>query len=412
MTAFGNDDVDTWKPNTVRVNPCVAGEPTPLPAVKVMGNVPVTLGVPASTPVAGVKVTPLGSDPVSARVGVGEPVSVTVKVLAVPRVKVALFVEVMAGAAPEPFTVRVKLWEAGEPTPLLAVKVIGKVPLAVGVPASTPVPGVKVTPPGRDPVSARVGVGDPVAVTVKVPAVPLVKVVWLTEVMAGAVPELVTVRVKLWEAFGVTPLLAVNVIGKVPLAVGVPASTPVPGVKVTPPGRDPVSARVGVGEPAAVTVKVPAVPWVKVVWLAEVMVGALLGALTVSVKLWVAFGVTPLLAVMVIGKVPLWVGVPASVPLLLLTVLTVLRVTPVGSAPVSVKVGGAQPVPVTVKLPAVPLVKVAWLTEVMAGAESAGKVPSPGLRVPESVGSGWTWKACEKKWGCDRPGSPPPPCPM
>ena len=35
-------------------------------------------------------------------------------------------------------TVRVKLWVAGLPIPLVAVKVIGKVPVAVGVPDSTP----------------------------------------------------------------------------------------------------------------------------------------------------------------------------------------------------------------------------------------------------------------------------------
>ena len=69
-------------------------------------------------------------------------------------------------------TVRVKDWLAGEPTPLVAVKVIGKEPDWVGVPASTPVPGVKVTPVGRVPDSARVGVGEPVAVTVNVPAGP------------------------------------------------------------------------------------------------------------------------------------------------------------------------------------------------------------------------------------------------
>ena len=39
---------------------------------------------------------------------------------------------------------RVKLWVAGLPTPLVAVKVIGKVPVAVGVPDRTP--PVKVTP--------------------------------------------------------------------------------------------------------------------------------------------------------------------------------------------------------------------------------------------------------------------------
>ena len=69
----------------------------------------------------------------------------------------------------------------------------------------------------------KVGAGKPVAVTVKVPAVPSVKVAWLAEVMAAAAS---TVRVKLWVALGLTPLAAVMVNGKVPLAVAVPESRP------------------------------------------------------------------------------------------------------------------------------------------------------------------------------------------
>ena len=69
-------------------------------------------------------------------------------------------------------------------------------------------------------------------------------------------------------------------------------------VRVTPLGRVPVSVNVGAGKPVAVTVKVPAVPTVKVVALPEVMDGAWS---TVSVKLWVALGQVPLVAVMVIG---------------------------------------------------------------------------------------------------------------
>ena len=42
------------------------------------------------------------------------------------------------------------------------------------------------------------------------------KVVWLAEVMAGAVPEVLTVRVKDWLAGEPTPLVAVMVIGKEP----------------------------------------------------------------------------------------------------------------------------------------------------------------------------------------------------
>ena len=67
------------------------------------------------------KVTGFGNDPESLRVGVGEPVVVTVKVPAVPTVKVVLLALVIASGG---FTVRVKVWVAAVPTPLLAVIVI------------------------------------------------------------------------------------------------------------------------------------------------------------------------------------------------------------------------------------------------------------------------------------------------
>src|SRR4051812_24621670 len=101
-------------------------------------------------------------------------------------------------------------------------------------------------------------------------------------------------------------------------------------VNVMPLGSAPVSVSVvAVGYPAAVvTVKLwPARSEVKVAVLALVMVG---GALTVSVKLWVALVLAPLLAVMVMVKAPATVGVPAmvAVPLWLS-----VKVTPAGSVP-------------------------------------------------------------------------------
>ena len=81
-------------------------------------------------------------------------------------------------------------------------------------------------------------------------------------------------------------------------AAGVPPSTPVPALNVTPLGSDPVALRLGAGKPVAVTVNDPAVPTTNVVLFALVMAGAWL---TVSVKLWLAFGSTPLEAVKVIG---------------------------------------------------------------------------------------------------------------
>jgi len=64
--------------------------------------------------------------------------------------------------------------------------------------------------------------------------------------------------VKLCVAFGEMPLAAVIVIGKLPLVVAVPLSTP-PELNVTPLGRVPVSLNDGTGAPVALTVNVPAV---------------------------------------------------------------------------------------------------------------------------------------------------------
>jgi len=68
-----------------------------------------------------VKVTPAGSVPKSDRVGVGEPVVVTVKEKAVPDLTVSDAELVKAGVWP---TVNVKFWVA-VPDVLVAVSVIG-----------------------------------------------------------------------------------------------------------------------------------------------------------------------------------------------------------------------------------------------------------------------------------------------
>jgi len=179
---------------TANVKLCVALGETPLLAVRVREYVPPVpaAGVPPSVAVPFplfVKVTPLGRAPDSLSAGVGNPVVVTVKLPAVPTANVVLFALVIAGAW---FTVNVKLWVAAVPTPLLAVIVSEYVPpVPVGVPLRVAVPfplSVKVTPLGRVPDSLSAGVGDPVVVTVKLPAVPTVNVVLFALVIAGAVP--------------------------------------------------------------------------------------------------------------------------------------------------------------------------------------------------------------------------------
>jgi hypothetical protein len=201
-----------------------------------------------------------------------------------------------------------------------------------------------------------VGEGIPVAVAVKDPAAPTVNVVLGPLVMAGA---WLTVNVKFCVASGVTPLLAVMMMGYVPpvFAAGVPLSTP--AEKVRPAGNVPVALKAGVGNPVAVGVNDAATPGLNEAVGPLVMAGAWL---TVNVKLCVAFGVTPLEAVMVMGYVPpvLAAGVPLSTP--------AEKVTPAGSVPVSLKVGVGIPVAVTVNDAAAPTLNVVLAGLVMAGA--------------------------------------------
>ncbi len=191
--------------------------------------------------------------------GAGNPVAVTEKVPATLTVIVVLFPLVIA--APWS-TVSVKLCVASAPIPLCAVIVIGKVPLTVGVPLSIPVAVLNKTPVGNGPVSVSVGAGNPVAVTMNVPSVPKVNDVLLALLIAAT---WFTVRMKLCVASALTPLCAVNDIGKIPLAVGVPLKIPVAVLNKTPVGNAPASASVGAGEPVAVTPNVPNVPNINVV---------------------------------------------------------------------------------------------------------------------------------------------------
>jgi hypothetical protein len=71
---------------------------------------------------------------------------------------------------------------------------------------------VNVTPLGSAPASDKEGVGVPAAVTVNVPAVPIVNAVLPALVIAGAGVWL-TVNMKLWDASAPTPLCALMVMG-------------------------------------------------------------------------------------------------------------------------------------------------------------------------------------------------------
>jgi hypothetical protein len=69
---------------------------------------------------------------------------------------------------------------------------------------------LNVTPLGNAPASLKVGAGEPLVVTVKLPAVPTVNVVLLALVIAGPVIVAI-VNMNACVALLPTPLLAVNV---------------------------------------------------------------------------------------------------------------------------------------------------------------------------------------------------------
>jgi len=310
-----------WR--TMRVKVWLAPGLTPFVAMILSRYTPPVprAGVPASVaapPPLSVNLTPFGRLRGSDNVELGHPVVVTVKVPAWPTVKVVPAELVIPGAW---LTVRVKVWVASGLTPFVAVIVNGYVPpvSTAGVPESVAVPpplSVNVTPDGRvAPPSDNVALGTPVAVTVKVPAWPTVKVVPAGLVIPG---DWRTERVKVWVALEPTPFMAVIVTVYSPpeSAAGVPEIVPVPSplsVSVTPGGR-PVADNAHVGSPVDLTVKVvPACPTVKVAWSALPIAHACPGT-TVRGKVWVASVPTPLWAVIVTEDGPGVVGVPENVP--------------------------------------------------------------------------------------------------
>jgi hypothetical protein len=146
----------------------------------------------------------------------GSPLVVTVKLPAVPIVNVVLFALVIAGAL---LMVRVKAWVAGVPTPFEALRHSVYVPAsdagaaAVMAMAAVVPLGVNETPEGnvvgthvpKAALVMEVTAGVPLVVTVKLLAVPVVKVVLAPLVIDGGP---LMVRTNVWVAGVPTPFEA------------------------------------------------------------------------------------------------------------------------------------------------------------------------------------------------------------
>jgi hypothetical protein len=188
---------------------------------------------------------------------------------------------------PPPFTVRVKVWFAGVPTPLLAVIVREYVPALpdAGVPLSVAVPfplSLNVKPLGSVPVSVSDGVGDPVVVTLKLPAAPTVNVVLFALVIVGAV-----VTVKATPLLATPPTVTTTAPVVAPLGTGtvmLVALQPV-GEPATPLN---VTVLVPCVDPKFVPVIVTTVPTVPEVGHRLVIAGVLVLVL-VNVQVWISW---------------------------------------------------------------------------------------------------------------------------
>lgn len=112
-------------------------------------------------------------------------------------------------------------------------------------------------PGGNVPVTPMLGVGEPVAVTVKLPAAVVAKVALFALEIPSACP---TVSEKLCVELP-AEFVAVKVTGNMPGETAVPESVAVPlrlSVKLTPAGNVPENVNAGTGKPVVVTVKDPA----------------------------------------------------------------------------------------------------------------------------------------------------------
>ena len=156
--------IDGATPAMVIKKFCVASGETPLVAVTLkLPNVPIADGVPLIlfTPS---KVRPVGSVPLTVKVGAGFPVAVNVWLYTVPMVPFGGAELVIAGATLAAAILIEKFCVASGEAPFVAVTVPVKRPDAEGVPEMTPA-GLRVKPLGRLPaVTEYVIVADPVAV--------------------------------------------------------------------------------------------------------------------------------------------------------------------------------------------------------------------------------------------------------
>lgn len=282
---------------------------------------PEAVGVPESTPVEEFSDNPSGNgNELSARANVivAVPDAVSVCEYAVPAVGAAGVPEVNNGT-PAATTVN-DTFAVRDPTALVAT--IDRVPsaaVAVGVPEITPAldndnPAGSVTPLPNAQVIGVVPAVTKVERSRLYASPTRANTCGIPPAYAIAVPDTPTTTETADDAEP-AELVAVTVNDVVPVAEGVPESTPVVELSDKPAGREPVVTDHVIGTvPLAVNVNEYAVDWLAAVGAPDVIVGAVGPDAATTREMACAAEPPPLVAVTVKLVVPVPVGVPDRMP--------------------------------------------------------------------------------------------------
>ena len=137
---------------------------------------------------------------------------------------------------------RVTFWVAFGAVPLAAWTVKANEPAVVGVPLTIPLVAFSVRPGGNVPVAMDQVMGVvPVAVNVRLYAVPTVPFGGAVLVIVGATVAVAMTMVTLWVALGSVPLAACTVNVNEPAVVGVPLRMPLVPLRARLVGNVPVA---------------------------------------------------------------------------------------------------------------------------------------------------------------------------
>ena len=294
--------------------------------------VPAVVGVPLTCPVE-LSASPAGKEPalIDQLYGVAPPLACSIVEYPLPTEPPGSDEVVTVGACPAAATTTLKAFVPVLFAESFTCTVNDEVPTVVGVPAITPVPAVRLSPAGSEPVLTLqvYGVVPPLACSVVEYTLPAVPPGSDVVVIAGGCAAAATAMLNAFVAVLFAASVTCTVNDTVPAVVGVPEITPVDEARLNPAGKAPalIDQLYGVVPPLACSVVEYAVPAVPPGSDVVVIVGGCAAAATAMLNAFVAVLFAASVTCTVNDTVPAVVGVPEITP------VDEARLNPAGKAP-------------------------------------------------------------------------------